>query len=195
SYFPLPDEYKRLIGPTEPHDWTAPEYPDRQHVHALRAEAGQVDGARRKLRQAQDEAKKVGELRAKLESARDRHAKAQTHLRAGEPATLREEFNSKQADEKAVVASLAGTKKAIAAAETEVDRRQRDLSNIDIELTEITGKLNEEESSRKQSTEAIERAKKSLPAVWQKPVETAGLTERAKWQDEFDALAAKGAEK
>ncbi len=77
---------------------------------------------KRKWRQAQDEAKKVGELRAKLESARERHAKAQVGLRTGDPAAFREEFNAKQADEKSVAASLSATKKAIAAAETEVDR-------------------------------------------------------------------------
>ncbi|MFM8271784.1 MAG: hypothetical protein ACKODX_05555, partial [Gemmata sp.] len=78
--------------------------------------------------------------------------------------------------------------------ETDADRQQRMLSEADRELTEIAGKLNLEESSRKQSAETIERAKRTLPAAWQKPLESAGLTDRARWQDELDSLINKGTE-
>ena len=63
----------------------------------------------------QDEAKKAGELHAKLESARERLDKAQAGACPGDPAALREEFNAKQAEETAVAANLAATKKAISA--------------------------------------------------------------------------------
>src|SRR5207249_8599311 len=33
-----------------------------------------------------------------------------------------------------------------------------------------------------------------LPAAWQKSVETAGMGDRTRWQDEFEALTAKGTE-
>ncbi len=195
TYFALPDEFKAKLGAGEPADWSKVTYPDRHDLSTLTDEAKQLDGVKRRLRTAQEEATKVQGLRAKLESAKDRFEKTKRALPAGDPAAVREEFNSKQADEKAVTANIAATKKAITSTETDVDRQQRELNNIDRELTEITGKLNLEEASRKQSAEAVERAKKALPAAWQKPAEAAGLTDRAKWQDELDSLNAKDTEK
>jgi exonuclease SbcC len=194
TYFALPDEFKARVGATEPSDWSKATYPDRHDIATLSEEARQLDNVKRKLRSAQDEAKKVGTLRAKLESAREQLEKARRGLPASNPAAVREEFNSKKADETAVVANIAATKKAIATTDLDVDRQQRDLKNIDLELNTLTGNLETEERSRKQSAEAVDRAKKTLPAAWQKPVEQAGLTERSKWQDEFDSLTAKDTE-
>lgn len=195
TYFALPDEYKAKLGANEPADWSKATYPDRHDVATLSAEAGQIDGVRRKLRAAQDEAAKVQSLRAKLESARDRLEKAKKTLPSGDPAAVREEYAAKHADERSVTSAIAATKKTIGSTELDIDRTQRDLNNIDRDLTEIAGKLNLEESSRRQSAESVERAKKSLPADWQKQVESAGLTERSKWQDEFDSLTQRGTEK
>lgn len=195
TYFALPDEFKQKIGPREPDDWSKAIYPDRHDLSTLRTEAGQIDGVKHRLKQAQSQARKVSELRAKLESARERHSKALTGLHVSDPAVLRQEYTDKQADEKSVAASIAATKKAISAAETEVDRLQRELSAIDRDLTEITGKLNLEEASRKQSAEAVERARKTLSDSWQKAVETAGMAERIQWQGEYDDLVARGTEK
>ncbi len=194
TYFALPDEFKRKLGPAEPPDWSVVTYPNRQDLAALNDEARGIDSTRRKLKAAQDEAKKVETLRAKLDSARDRFTRAQRGLPGGDPTSLRQEFAAKQSEEKGVVNSIAAGKKEIAATETENDRQQRALGETDRELTEIAGKLNLEEASRKQSAEAIERAKKTLPAAWQKPLESAGLNDRAKWQDELDALVVKNTE-
>ena len=195
TYFALPQEYKDRVGPTEPSDWAKVKYPDRHDITTLSDEAKQIEVVRRKLRVAQDEAKKVSELRAKLDSATNRCEKARRSLPTGDSATVREEFNSKQADEKAVTANIAATKKNIISTDADVDRQQRELSNIERELTEYVGKLNLEDASRKQSAESMERAKKALPAAWQKLVENAGLNDRAKWQDEFDTLTIKNVEK
>ncbi|AMV27020.1 Nuclease SbcCD subunit C [Gemmata sp. SH-PL17] len=194
TYFALPDEFKSKLGPTEPSDWFAVTYPNRQDLAALNDEARGIDVTKRKLKAAQDEAKKIETLRAKLDSARERLTRAQRGLPGGDPGALRQEFAGKQSEEKSVTSSLTANKKEIAATEAEIERYQRSVSESDRELTEIAGKLNLEESSRKQSAEAIERAKKTLPAAWQKPLENAGLTDRAKWQDELDALVGKNTE-
>jgi len=194
SYFALPDFFKQKVGRTEPADWSKSTYPDRHDLTELSTKAHGLDAVKRKLRAAQDQADKARTLTAKVESARERLAKAKLGLPPGDPTSLRQEYQAKQSEEKGVVNSLAAGKKEIAATETENDRQQRTLSEIDRELTEIAGKLNLEESSRKQSGEAIERAKKALPAAWQKPLESAGLNDRARWQDELDALVAKGTE-
>ena len=70
---------------------------------------------------------------------------------------------------------------AITQTETEVDRQTRLLGEVDRELVEIAGKLQTEEVSRKHAHEAIDRAKRQLPPHWQKPAETAGLTDRTRW--------------
>jgi exonuclease SbcC len=195
TYFALPDEFKEKIGPREPDDWSQITYPDRHDLTQLRKEAAQIDSVKRKLQLAQNEAKQVGELKAKLESAQERHAKARSGLTISDPAAIRQEYTDKQAEEKAINSGIAATKKAITAAEIEVEQYQRELNTIDRELIEIAGKLNLEEASRKQSGETIERARRSLPAAWQRSLETAGMAERARWQDEYEELIAKGTEK
>ncbi len=195
TYFALPDEFKtqaRHVGAVGLVRGHVPEPARPRGARRRGARASTPPGGNSKA--AQDEAKKVETLRAKLDSARDRLRSAKRGLPGGDAAALRQEYAAKQGDEKGVTASLAAGKKEITATETEIDRYQRALGENDRELTEIAGKLNLEESSRKQSAEAIERAKKTLPATWQKPLESAGLNDRAKWQDELDALVGKGTE-
>jgi len=194
TYFALPQEYKDKLGPAEPSDWSKATYPDRHDITELSTQAHGLDTVKRKLRAAQAEADKVRTLTAKVESARERHAKASQALPGGDPAALRQEYAAKQSEEKAVVNSIAAGKKEITATETEIDRHQRELNETDRVLTEIKGKLDLEESSRKQSTESVERAKKSLPAAWQKPLETAGLNDHLRWKQEYEDLVAKNTE-
>ena len=77
-----------------------------------------------------------------LESARERLVRAQKSVPGGDPGVLRQEYASKQSNEKSVTASIAAGKKEITATETDADRQQRMLSEADRELTEIAGKLN-----------------------------------------------------
>ncbi len=194
SYFALPQEYKDKLGEVEPADWSMASYPDRHDISGLSAQAQGLDTVKRKLRAAQEQADKARTLAAKIESARDRLTKASQSLPGGDTAALRQEFAAKQSEEKSVVGTIAATKKEITVTETESERHQRELGDADRTLVEIKGKLELEESSRKQSAESVERAKKSLPATWQKPLETAGLTEHLRWKQEYEELAAKGIE-
>lgn len=188
TYFALPQEYKDKLGPTEPADWSAATYPERHHLTEIHTQAGGIDGVKRKLKVAQEEAAKAQALRAKVESARERLARAKQALPAGDPGAVRQEYASKQSDEQSVSAAIVAGKNEIASTETALDRGQRALSETDRELTEIAGKLHTEEVSRNQSRESIERAKKALPAAWQQPLEVAGFADRSKWQDELDLL-------
>ncbi|AWM37413.1 Nuclease SbcCD subunit C [Gemmata obscuriglobus] len=194
TYFALPDEFKQKLGPSEPADWSAVTYPNRQDLAALNDEARGIELTRRRLKAAQEEAKKAEALRAKLDSARERLARAQRALPGGDPGALRQEYVAKQSEEKSVKAALEAGKKEITATEGDIERYQRAVNNAEQELVTIAGKLELEESSRRQSGESIERAKKALPAAWQKPLETAGLTDRARWQDELDELVTKNTE-
>lgn len=194
SYIGLPDEYKRRVAPAPPDDWAKTAYPERDELSALHKDVATAEEVGRKLRAALDAANKARTIRAKLDAARDRLAKVREGLPPGDPATLRQEHTAAQADDAAVANQLKGTKAEITRTESDVDRNQRSLSSLDAELTGLHEKLNGEESSRKQSQQTIDQMTKSLPAGWQKLVETAGMTERARWQDEVETLVGKGTE-
>ncbi|MDB5308967.1 MAG: sbcC [Gemmataceae bacterium] len=194
TYLGLPEPYKEKVSPDVPADWAAVGYPARDELAALRREAANIDAVKRQLRDAQDTTTRAQALRAKLDSARDRLTKVRQALPSADAAALRQEYAAKQTEETSVGSQIKATKKEIGQTETEVDRQQRGLGEMDRDLVELAGKLNLEESTRKHGQEAIERAKRTLPPAWQKPIESAGLTERAKWQDEFDALTTKGTE-
>ncbi len=194
SYFALPQEFKEKIGPREPADWSTVAYPDRNDLSGIAAETKRLDGVKRQVRTAQDEVANAQTVRAKLDSGRDRLAKAKLALPTAEAGTLRQEYAAKQAEDTSVANALKAGKTELGRTETEIERQQRSLADLDRELTELAGKLNLEEASRKQSSETIERMKKTLPAAWQKPLELAGMGERAKWQSELDVLVNKGTE-
>lgn len=194
SYFALPEHFKQKVGKSEPSDWSKSTYPDRRDITELSTQAHGLDTVKLKLKAAQEQANKARTLSAKVESARDRLAKSKQDVPGGDPGALRQEQAAKQSEEKSVGAALTATKKEIAATEQQHDREQRALSEADRELTAIAGKLELEESSRKQSGEAIDRAKKSLPEPWRKPLETAGLNDHMRWKQEYEDLGAKGIE-
>jgi DNA repair protein SbcC/Rad50 len=194
SYIALPESFRERVAPCTPADWTTVAYPERHELTALRAEAASVDDVRRKLREAAAAANNVRTVRVQFESARERHDKLKLGLPSGDPAALRQQYASKQTDDTTLVNAIKGTKKEILQTELDVDRQQRMLGEIDRDLVELDGKLNLEDSTRKQSQEAIDRAKKTLPESWQEPLEHAGFAERSKWQNEFDALTAKATE-
>ncbi|MBN9520866.1 SMC family ATPase [bacterium] len=188
TYYPLPSEYKQKIGPSQPTDWTAVTYPDRHAVTALEQEGKGIDAAKRQLRAAQDAANAARTVRAKLDSARDRLTALRSALPAGDPSALRQEYTARQTEEKSVTSQLKATKAEIITTEADADRFARQLAAADNDLTALTGQLQTEEVVRRTSSEAIDRALKQLPPAWQKPAADAGMAERTRWKDEFDAL-------
>lgn len=194
SYFALSDEFKRKLGPDEPADWSAVTYPDRADLTELVSQVNSLDGVKRKLKQAQEEANKARTIRAKLESARDALHKASQALPAGNPTQIRQEFSACQSEEISVGNSIAAARREIDVTGKEIDRLQRELAGIDQELTRLMGELNLEESTRGHGLESIDRAKRMLPEAWQKPAEAAGLKEQLMWKEEFESLTDRGTE-
>jgi DNA repair exonuclease SbcCD ATPase subunit len=194
GWLALPDAFRLQVSEVLPEDWTVIAYPDLHHLAALRADVQGLEAVRKKLREATQAMNDARIVRSQYESACERLEKAKHGLPSSGSATLRAEFAAKQAEDATLTKDIAAAKAGIAKLDADVDRFQRRLGELDRDLVEIDGKLALEESTRKQSQEAIDRAKKSLPAAWQGPLETAGFSERAKWQDEFDKLTAKGTE-
>ena len=194
SYIGLPDVYKQRVAPAPPDDWTKTTYPERDELSALHKDVATADEVGRKLREALDAANKARTIRAKLDSARDRLLKVREGLPPGDPAKLRQDHVDAQSADVAVANQIKGTKAEITRTEADAERHARALSGLDAELTGINEKLNGEGASRKQSQQTIDQMTRSLPAGWQKLAETAGMTERAKWQDEVETLVGKGTE-
>ncbi len=194
TYLALPEAYKVRVGPVVPDDWTAVAFPARDELIGFRREATGVDAVRRQLREARDATSRWQGLHAKRESARDRLAKVAAGMPKGDPATLRQDYAARQAEEAALTNALKGTKREIQQVETEVDRLQRTLGECDRDLVALAGHLQNEENTRKQSQETIDRLKRALPPAWQTTLETAGLREQLQWKEEFEGLAAKGVE-
>jgi len=194
TYLGLPDPFKGMVAADVPADWGAVAYPGRDELAALRREAGRLDAVKRQLRDARDVATAAQALRVKVDSARDRLARVRQALPAADATALRQEYAAKQAEETTVGGQLKATKSEIGRTETDADRQQRQLSAFDNDLTALAGNLRTEEVVRQASREAIDRAKRGLPAAWQKPVEAAGLNEQMTWKDEFETLTAAGTE-
>ncbi|MBX9628191.1 MAG: SMC family ATPase [Gemmataceae bacterium] len=194
SYIGLPDEYKRKVAPGQPDDWAATVYPERTELSALHKDVATTDEVGRQLREAHDAANKARTVRAKLDAARDRLGKVRDGLPPGDPATLRQDHADAQSADVAVASQIKGTKAEVARTEADGDRHGRALAGLDAELAGLHEKLKGEENSRAQSRQTIDQMTRSLPAGWQKLAETAGMTERAKWQDEVESLVSKGTE-
>lgn len=196
SYLALPEELKTRVCPDgEPADWTATTFPNRHDLARLSEEAKRIDTVKRRLQDAQAEAARARELRAKLESAEQRLRAVRLSLPPDPPDRLRQEFATCQSEEHAVRLTLEATKRALDAAEKTLDTRQRELAAIDQRLTELDGKLHSEDRSRHQSDEAIHQALRTLPESWRRALETAGLNDHLRWKEEYDRLVAAETEK
>ncbi|MFO0850297.1 MAG: SMC family ATPase [Gemmataceae bacterium] len=193
-YAQLPADFQRKIAPAPPADWTATHYPERDELVALRREAGGLEAAKLRKRDAEQTAARVQGLRAKADAARQ----ALDHLRAdlppGDLGGLRQEHATLQAEETAVVNAIRAGKQAIVGADTEVDKLGREAHAAVTLITDAVGKLHTEEVTRKHCTDAADRALSYLPPAWQASTAAAGLTDYHAWKSELDELQAGGAE-
>ncbi|MCS6863646.1 MAG: SMC family ATPase [Gemmataceae bacterium] len=194
TYLALPQEYKDRLGPTEPADWTQTRYPDRYDISTLAQQAHDLSIVEQKLKNARAELTKVQLLQANLALVRTQLDKLRQSLAGDDPILLRQEHLTKQQEEKTLTQTIRANKIAIDTLEKTIEQHQRKQSDAERTLTEIAGKLAAEQQSREQSTKTIEQAKRSLPAAWQKALETVGMADDALWKQEYEALIAKDVE-
>lgn len=193
AYLELPPAFQSRIAPRLPDDWTATQFPGRDELSALSREAAGLDAARRRASVAKATWEKWQTLRTAAETKRT----TRSSFAAGLPsdvAAVREKHATAQAGEAALIQQIKAARRGIESAEREADTHARDANSAAVALAEITGKLNQEEATRKQSREAVERAAKGLPVDWQLRVEHAGLHDYSVLQQEFDEAVAGGIE-
>ncbi len=193
-YAELPDPYKSRIAPSQPADWSATHYPERDELAVLRRDVEQLDTTRRVLRTATDTQAKARDLRTRLDTATTQLTALRATLPPGDSMTLRAEHATLTAAEKTLIETIQALKKAIETAEREADKRGRDAHDAAHTQTEIAGKLTTEEVTRKHCTDTIERALRGLTDKWRTTAENAGMGEYAAFKGELDTLIADGVE-
>ncbi|HEY2784940.1 MAG TPA: SMC family ATPase [Fimbriiglobus sp.] len=193
AYLELPPSFQQLIAPRVPDDWTATKYPERDELPTLAREAAGLDTLKRHAVSAKAVLEKWQALRTAVETKRA----TRQALAEGLPAdvtAIREKHATAHAAEAALVTAIKAGRRGIETAEREADTHARTAQSSAVALAELTGKLNQEDATRKQCREAVERAAKGLPVDWQLRVEHTGLQDAFVLQGELDTAVADGVE-
>jgi len=165
---------------------------DEQRV--LKKEAGELDVARKQLKDAQAVQSKFEKLSAERDAARTLVEQVKKTMPKGDPAGLREEEARLRAEEEAFTAKVRGTKKLLQENELEHERLTKELASVQKTLGDLQSRLDVEEATRTQHRDAIERAGKLLPAKWRDAASKAGLAEQNKWKAELEELVGRKTE-
>ncbi len=193
-YAEMPEPYRSQIAESAPQDWTQTSFPERDELVALRREAAGLDPAKRRLREATDTLTRWNNLRARAESAKQTLARLRAGLPSADLTALRQEHQSLQAEETALVNAIKAAKQLLLQLDTEAEKLGREAHSAVQTLTDLEGKLRTEQVNREHCTAAVERAMRALPEVWRFPVEGAGMAEYSAWKSEFENLTADGVE-
>jgi DNA repair protein SbcC/Rad50 len=194
AYRSLPDVYRDQVSPTEPADWLATTWPTADEQRALKKEAGDLDAARRQLRDAQEQKSKSDKLNAERAAAEETLRRVRALLPAGDPADLRQEEKDLKAEEEVFVHKVRGTKKLLQENELDTERLNRDLAEAQKVLGNLDSQLQVEAANRAQHKDAIDRAGRLLPEKWRDAALKAGLAEQNKWKAELGDLTRQGTE-
>jgi exonuclease SbcC len=194
AYRSLPDPYRERVSPTEPADWLATVWPTADEQRVLKKEAGDLDAARRQLRDAQEQKSKADKLHAERAAAQDTLGRVKALLPAGDPANLRQQEKDLKAEEEAFTHKVRGTKKLLQENELETERLNREMADVHKALGNLDSQLRVEDAHRAQYRDAIDRAGRLLPEKWRDAALKAGLAEQNKWKAELEDLTRKGTE-
>jgi DNA repair protein SbcC/Rad50 len=188
SYLQLPEAHRLHVSPTVPEDWLATAYPTADEQRALKKESGELDVARKQLKDAQAAQTKFDKLNAEREAARTLIEQVKKTLPKGDPAGLREEEARLRAEEETFTAKVRATKKLLQENELEHDGLTKELATVQKTLGDLQSRLDVEDATRTQHRDAIDRAVRHLPPKWREPAAKAGLAEQNQWKTELEEL-------
>lgn len=186
----LPRSFSERISSTEPADWTATRFPERDELSNLAHEAVGLDAAKRTLRSAQESLDRWKQLRTERETATQTLAKLKTQFPDGDVLAIRQEYGDLQAQETSLQNAIRTARANLASVETEIDNCGREAHAATTTRTEVVGKLHTEDVTRTHCRETIEREMKKLTPEWQAKAGAAGLNEYHTWKAEHDAILA-----
>ncbi len=194
-YAELPADYQARVAAVAPADWTTTRYPERDELVGLRQDAAKFAAAKKGLAAARDALTAVGTLRTRVESANATVARLKQTLAGIDPVKVREEHQTLAATEKGLLNGIKAGKSGIVEHDSSIDKLGAESHNCTHTLTDLSGKLVNEDTVRKNAEENANRAKRELPESWQVTVEAAGLGSDSGWKAEAERLAADGIEK
>lgn len=189
----MPEPYRSRIATHAPSDWTATAYPERDELAGLRREVGLLPAAKLQRTEATEILSRCEKLGTRIDYIRQRL----DGLRAQLPpdlAALREEHRTLHAEEATLANAIKGVKQAERQLETDIDKLGREGHTAVQLLTDLTGKLLNEETTRKHSRAEMERTRKNLPEAWRQRVESARMADYHGWSLEQDELISSGTE-
>ena len=194
-YAELPADFQSAVAPGLPADWSQTRYPERDELVGLRKSAAGFDAARRKLDAARATLTAVGQLRTRVEAATATVARLRQGLAGVDPVKVREEHQGLAAEEKGLLNSVKAGKTKIVEEDSSIDKFGAESHACMHGLTDLAGKVVNEENVRKNAQDNANRAKQELPAAWQAAVESAGLGADSGWKAEAERLAEAGVER
>lgn len=188
----LPEGYHKHLPYTTDEEWAASEYPTGEFLQDLATRAAAWPKHQREQEVVTKQRDAWRQLQTQIQAARQTLDRLQANVPAGDSASLKAEQTRLQSEEHTLKDALRSTKTALQKLETEIDRHGADAHQATTTLTELVGKLQNEQTTQELCRETVERAMSGLPHDWQMRVEKAGLTEYATWKGELDQLSADG---
>jgi DNA repair exonuclease SbcCD ATPase subunit len=164
------------------------EFPNREALNELTIQAAELDESRRILRQLQEQTAAHAALKQQLASAQAMSNRLRKQLPPGDGALVREEHQTKQAEESSLASAVRAGKRALDTADREIEKQSRGGHEWLAEFTDLTGRLRTEEATREHCDEILEREMRKLPPEWQMRLEAAGLADFATWKDSHQQL-------
>ncbi|MFO0938221.1 MAG: SMC family ATPase [Gemmataceae bacterium] len=159
-------------------------------VNAAREQIAELESARREAATAKRDAEKAKLLQTQIDSKRQSHQRILAKLPSGDHQAIRDKVTEKLAEQAVLVSQVKSGKTAAEDADRKMDVFGRDAHDAAIRLTELSGKLIQEEQARQFSLDAIRRAMNSLTVSWRAEVEHAGMQKHYEWKQERDDLIA-----
>lgn len=175
----LPEAYRQG-------DWAA--------IDAWDAELKSWEESKRRLDEATTAVEQSLRWNEQLKSVLASMARRKSELANVDPTAVRTQHHERKATQSSLSQTVRGLKHAIETADREIDVLGRSAHEAAIRLTDLAGKLSQEEKIREIAKGQIARSQAMLPDGWRHESETAGMEQVARLEQERDELAASGIE-
>lgn len=193
AYAELADPFRTRVAPEPPADWLTAAYPSDADLAELRRRVSQLPAARQKLNDAQTAQQKWIDLNGQVQATRQALADLERDLPA-DPATVRAEFTRLEAEDKALKGQVRTTKQEDRSTQVEQEQATKERERLNQRLTELRGKIENEEVTRRHASEAVALAQRVLPEPWRERAAAATLAELGRWREEMTRLTDAGTE-
>ncbi len=186
----LPNSVQGQIAPNPARDWSSTTFPNDVELNELHKESSALDAARVRLRDAVTNAAMAVRLRTQVESIRHSGNRLKADLPPAGSLEVRQQYQLLQTEETALHNAIKACRTNLADLEIQADKHGRDAHSATVALTDLTGRLNTEEVSRRHGDEAADRALATLPEEWRFAVQGGKLADYAEWSAEAERLTA-----